>query len=394
MINKLSLRMRITLIVGVILVVCSIALTGMFNISATDKFAALNTAILTPSYPNSEIVDKEQGVTIGNGNIISGNIDSETGVLIEVSDVFESQIVISSLVTTASRMRIESLLFCLTIIVLGTIATYYLSGKMLSPVSQLSSKIENLSENNLSEKLEIPKVNDEIADLSKAYNKMTDRLCTAFDKQKQFSANSAHELRTPLAVMQAKLEVFEKVDTDNIEDYKELVADMSKQVNRLSNLAVNLLEFNNVETVELTDDIEIYPLVEEVIYDLEEVAKGKSVQINLEGENFNLMGNDAILYRAFYNIIENAIKYNEIGGSVDVVINNNSVTVKDSGIGIPKEMKESVFDAFVRVDRARSRAMGGVGLGLYIANETFKKHNATVIISDNKPKGTIINIKF
>ena len=377
MINKLSLRMRITLIVGVILVVCSIALTGMFNISATDKFAALNTAILTPSYPNSEIVDKEQGVTIGNGNIISGNIDSETGVLIEVSDVFESQIVISSLVTTASRMRIESLLFCLTIIVLGTIATYYLSGKMLSPVSQLSSKIENLSENNLSEKL-----------------KMTDRLCTAFDKQKQFSANSAHELRTPLAVMQAKLEVFEKVDTDNIEDYKELVADMSKQVNRLSNLAVNLLEFNNVETVELTDDIEIYPLVEEVIYDLEEVAKGKSVQINLEGENFNLMGNDAILYRAFYNIIENAIKYNEIGGSVDVVINNNSVTVKDSGIGIPKEMKESVFDAFVRVDRARSRAMGGVGLGLYIANETFKKHNATVIISDNKPKGTIINIKF
>ena len=390
MINKLSLRMRITVMVGVILILCSILLTSMVNISAKEKISLLDPAMVVGvMIPSTEMEETTSSIIIDGDVIYSKpiiNIDEKSESAIQITNY--------ALTPTVKQLNVESALLCLAMIVIGTVLTYYLSGKMLLPVSNLSMKIENLSENNLSEKLIVPKANDEISSLTKSYNTMTDRLLVAFENQKQFSANSAHELRTPLAVMQAKLDVFEKLDSENMADYKELVADMSKQVNRLSNLAVNLLEFNNVDTVELLDDIDVYPLVEEVVFDLEPVAKAKGVSVELKGDGFNVIGNDPLLYRAFYNIIENAIKYNKPNGKVQVDITNKCVRVKDNGIGIPDAMKENVFDAFIRVDSARSREMGGVGLGLYIANETFKKHNAIVEISNNKPKGTIFNIKF
>lgn len=238
--------------------------------------------------------------------------------------------------------------------------------------------MEKLQTENLSEQLEIPKTGDEIARLTCSFNKMLNRLNHAFEAQRQFSANAAHELRTPLAVMQTKLYVLQNRKEPTPEEYKKTVAMLSEQTGRLSDLVSILLEMTELQTVQGTDEIALSPLVEEVLCDLTQVADSKGVELIQEKGETTLVGSDLLIYRAVYNLVENAIKYNRPNGTVTVGIKTGydsaTLYVKDTGTGIQPENWENIFAPFVCEDKPRSRTMGGAGLGLALVRDIEGQH--------------------
>lgn len=287
---------------------------------------------------------------------------------------------------------LHSIIVTMLIILLGGSVTYFFVGRALIPLRTFSSYMERLQAENLSEQLEIPATDDEIARLTRSFNLMRNRLDQAFAAQRQFSANAAHELRTPLAVIQTKLDVLRKRKEPTPEEYRETVAMLSEQTGRLSDLVSVLLEMTELQTVQRTDEIALSALVEEVLCDLAQVADKKGVKLMQEQGEATLVGNDPLIYRAVYNLVENAIKYNRPNGSVTVGIKteNDSIllSVKDTGTGIQPENWETIFEPFVREDKSRSRAMGGAGLGLALVRDIAGQHGGSVGIAQSSETGT------
>lgn len=291
------------------------------------------------------------------------------------------------------------------IILLSSICTYFISRQALLPLRRLSQEVNQIEVQNLSEALEVPATNDEISRLTISFNKMLARLDEAFTAQKQFSANAAHELRTPLAVIQTNLEVFARRETPALKDYQEIFSMLQEQTGRLSHLAEILLDMTGVQTVERSERISLAALTDEVFCDLASVAEQKEVELIQQEGDCIITGSYLLLYRAVYNLVENAIKYNHSGGKVTVNIHlseeitdtSTSVNyvfleVSDTGIGIPPEYQEKIFTPFFRVDKSRSRAMGGVGLGLALVSEIVRQHNGQVKVLESSKKGSIIAI--
>lgn len=392
MLKKMTLRIRITIITCILLSICCIILTGLLNRSGTQnmyKIQKTTEAYIAPKQntKNSTVID---------GTKITPSIPSIPST--PITEKYSPLVPAEKLLPVYQNYRHESLLYMLLIILIGGLLTYYISGKMLKPVKELSEKIENVTAHNLSEKLETPKIHDEIFGLTNSFNIMIEKLDQAFESQKQFSANAAHELRTPLAVLQTKLDVFDKEENHSIQEHTELISDIKKHTARLSNLVISLLEISNLEEIPMQNNTDVYILIEEILCDLEPITKENNIHLSLTGDNAKIIGDDTLLYRGFYNIIENAIKYNVQNGKVHVNIKNKNsdiiVKIADSGIGIPNEMKERIFEPFVRVDKSRSREMGGTGLGLAITREIIKKHGGNIEISDNIPRGTIFTVIF
>ena len=290
--------------------------------------------------------------------------------------------------------RIQSILATLAIILLGSIFTWFLAGRALAPLRKLSAHMETIQAQNLSEPLEAPGTQDEVARLTRSFNGMLDRLDQAFTVQRQFSANAAHELRTPLAVMQTSLEVLQKREQPTMEEYADAVRMAVEQTGRLSHLVSTLLEMTELQTVQRTDHISLSALVEEVICDLTPVADERKVTLIQKPGDAEITGSGPLLYRAVYNLVENAIKYNRPGGTVTAGVrtedNTVMLSVADTGIGISREHWESVFEPFVRVDQSRSRAMGGAGLGLALVRDIAVQHGGSVRIARSSDKGTEI----
>ena len=288
--------------------------------------------------------------------------------------------------------QIQSITATVIIILLSGAVTYFLAGRALSPFRTFSSYMEKLQTKNLSTQLQIPKTGDEIARLTCSFNKMLNRLNQAFEAQRQFSANAAHELRTPLAVMQTNLDVLQKQKAPTLEEYKKNVAILSEQTGRLSDLVNVLLEMTELQTVQRTDEIALSALVEEVLCDLTQVADNKGVKLIQEKGEATLVGSDPLIYRAIYNLVENAIKYNRPSGTVTVGIkteNDSAVLyVKDTGTGIQPENWKNIFAPFVREDKSRSRAMGGAGLGLALVRDIAGQHKGSVQIAQSSETGT------
>ena len=291
------------------------------------------------------------------------------------------------------------------IILLSSICTYFISRQALLPLRRLSQEVNKIEVQNLSEALEVPATNDEISRLTISFNKMLARLDEAFTAQKQFSANAAHELRTPLAVIQTNLEVFARRETPALKDYQEIFAMLQEQTGRLSHLAEILLDMTGVQTVERSERISLAALTDEVFCDLASVAEQKEVELIQQEGDCIITGSYLLLYRAVYNLVENAIKYNHSGGKVTVNIHlseeitdtSTSVNyvfleVSDTGIGIPPEYQEKIFTPFFRVDKSRSRAMGGAGLGLALVSEIVRQHNGQVKVLESSKKGSMIAI--
>ena len=303
---------------------------------------------------------------------------------------------------TKDLFRIRSMIATGIIILLSSIGTYFISRRALTPLHDLSTKIGKIQAQNLSESLEIPDSNDEISQLTASFNKMLSRLDDAFTAQKQFSASAAHELRTPLAVMQTNLEVFARKKTPSIEEYQEIFSLIQEQTGRLSHLAEILLDMTGIQTVERSETISLAELTEEVFCDLASVAEQKQIELIQRDGDCTVTGSYLLLYRAVYNLVENAIKYNHPSGKVTVTLHPGKVIldassqphpadcafieISDTGIGISPEYQEKIFTPFFRVDKSRSRAMGGAGLGLALVSEIVRQHNGQVKVLESSKK--------
>ena len=293
----------------------------------------------------------------------------------------------------------RSLLISAFMALLGGVVTYFISGRALKPLYEFSDKIEEVQAQNLSDsRIEENKVK-ELNQLSISYNKMLERLSEAFEVQRQFTANAAHELRTPLAVMQVQLDLYNSTKhPENDECAKQTIKMVTEQNERLSKMVKTLLDMSELQTVVRDEKIEVDALVEEVLADLEPLAQEKDINLVEKCDEMTMIGSDILIYRLVYNLVENAIKYNNPGGQVIVTAlqqgEHKKIMVEDTGNGIPKDLRERIFEPFFRIDKSRSRALGGVGLGLALVREIVRVHDGNITVRDNDAGGTTFEVVF
>ena len=293
--------------------------------------------------------------------------------------------------------RKNSLIISAVLALLGGVATYFISGHALRPIREFSDKIEKVQAQNLADsRIEENQVK-ELNQLSVSYNRMLERLSAAFEIQRQFTANAAHELRTPLALMQVQLDLYHSNShPDNDADTVQMIKMVTEQNDRLNKMVKTLLDMSELQTVGRDDEIILDALVDEVLEDLEPLAEGKNIRLIGKCKDITMVGSDILIYRLVYNLVENAIKYNHSGGQVTVTADRKEkhvyLSVKDTGAGIPEELKERVFEPFFRVDKSRSRELGGVGLGLALVREIVRVHDGSITVKSNPSGGTIFEV--
>lgn len=293
----------------------------------------------------------------------------------------------------------SSLLFSTLLSLLGGVITFFISGHALKPLCDFSKKIEEVQAQNLSNSRIEENNFSELNQLSISYNKMLERLSEAFKLQRQFTASAAHELRTPLAVMQLQIDLYNSSKhPDNDTSAQQTISMITEQTERLGKMVRTLLDMSELQTIARDEEIAISALVEEVLADLEPLAQEKGINLIEKCDNVLLMGSDILIYRLVYNLVENAIKYNFSDGTVTVTATQQNsqlhLTVEDTGNGIPEELKERIFEPFFRLDKSRSRELGGVGLGLALVREIVRVHNGSILVKNNANSGTTFEVIF
>ena len=293
----------------------------------------------------------------------------------------------------------NSLIITVLLALLGGVVTYFISGHALKSIREFSDKIEEVQAKNLSDsRIEENNVK-ELNQLGISYNKMLERLSEAFEIQRQFTANAAHELRTPLALMQVQLDLYNSAShPGNDADTLQTIKMVTEQNDKLNRMVKTLLDMSELQTVGRNDKIILDAIVEEVLADLEPLAVEKNIKLIGKCEDATMIGSDILIYRLVYNLVENAIKYNHPLGQVTVTAYQRNkhvyLSVEDTGSGIPKELRERVFEPFFRVDKSRSRELGGVGLGLAFVREIVSVHDGSICIKSGKTGGTIFEVTF
>ena len=293
----------------------------------------------------------------------------------------------------------NSLIITVLLALLGGVVTYFISGHALRPIREFSDKIEEVQAQNLSDsRIEENNVK-ELNQLGISYNKMLERLSDAFEIQRQFTANAAHELRTPLALMHVQLDLYNSAShPGNDADTLQTIKMVTEQNDKLNRMVKTLLDMSELQTVGRDDKIILDAIVEEVLADLEPLAVEKNIKLIGKCEDATMIGSDILIYRLVYNLVENAIKYNHPLGQVTVTAYQRNkhvyLSVEDTGSGIPKELRERVFEPFFRVDKSRSRELGGVGLGLAFVREIVRVHDGSICIKSGKTGGTIFEVTF
>ena len=293
----------------------------------------------------------------------------------------------------------NSLIITVLLALLGGVVTYFISGHALRPIREFSDKIEEVQAQNLSDsRIEENNVK-ELNQLGISYNKMLERLSESFEIQRQFTANAAHELRTPLALMQVQLDLYNSAShPGNDADTLQTIKMVTEQNDKLNRMVKTLLDMSELQTVGRDDKIILDAIVEEVLADLEPLAVEKNIKLIGKCEDATMIGSDILIYRLVYNLVENAIKYNHPLGQVTVTAYQKNkhvyLSVEDTGSGIPKELRERVFEPFFRVDKSRSRELGGVGLGLAFVREIVRVHDGSICIKSGKTGGTIFEVTF
>lgn len=375
--KTLSLQWKLTLTTALLVII--VCLTLSYSISKT--------AILyMDEIENSVIAVFPKEILKNNSSEnIELNIDPSENISEKIKD-------------TQSGFWGKSLLITAIITCISSIIVYFLVGYFLKPLKKFNEQLQNIQVKNLQEPIPLTSNSVEIVKITYAFNEMLKRINDAFSAQKQFSANAAHELRTPIAVMQTQIEVLKKNDNSDISDYKDVTNMVATQTERLSQVIDILLEMTQLQTAEKRDMISLYELIEEVICDLSAVAEQKNVEIIQKSGDAKLLGNEMLIYRAIYNLIENAIKYNIEGGNVSVEIEEDEkyakVIVIDTGKGIDKNNWKQIFEPFFRVDKSRSRSMGGAGLGLALVKEIALIHAGDVCVVNSNNNGTKIELKL
>ena len=371
-----SLQLKLTLLLSLLMIVSCVLMYFFISHSAVSGMDGLQNYMIK--------VDPQDG-----DSPITFNVDPKA-----LFPQFEQEIQ-----ETKEDFLLRSVIATTIIILLSSVCTYFLTKKTLTPLQKLTSEVSQIQAQNLSTQLAVPNSKDEIAQLTSSFNEMLARLDNAFSTQKQFSANAAHELRTPLAVLQTNLEVFEKKQEPEMVEYRQLFTMIKEQTARLSQLVGTLLDMTNLKSVPRTDQATLEELVDEVFCDLDPVAEKAGISIHFnnsanQDSHTDVTGSYVLLYRAVYNLVENAIKYNRPHGSVSVSVKQENgqamVLVTDTGIGISPENQKKIFDPFFRVDKSRSRAMGGAGLGLALVDSIAKEHGGTVNVLESSEAGSTI----
>ncbi len=411
--KKLSLQWRLTIITTLFIALICGCLTMFIYGNGVYYINLLQNAVISQAGGDAESI----GIQVGDTQKVdtqNGGSDGEDKGLQQEVQTDEDEIYIgipedawddfaedfSILVyNNKTDYRRQSLIITALMALLGGVITYFISGRALKPLRDFSDKIEKVQAQNLSDSRIDENDVKELNQLSISYNKMLKRLSDAFEVQRQFTANAAHELRTPLAVMQVQLDSYKAAEhSDNDKSAAETIKMITEQNERLSKMVKTLLDMSELETIARNDEIAVDALIEEVIADLEPLAAKKQVGLIQKSEAVTMMGSDILIYRLVYNLVENAIKYNKQGGHVTVSCNEQDkhihIIVADTGSGIPKEMRDRVFEPFFRVDKSRSRELGGVGLGLALVNEIVRVHDGRISVRDNSSGGTIFEVEF
>ena len=290
--------------------------------------------------------------------------------------------------------------WCITaaVTLLSAAIAYFVSGKALEPLKKLAQQAERIDQDSLVEVRLEENTIPEFRDLSQSVNRMLDRLAHSFDLQRQFAGNAAHELKTPLAIMQAKLEMFAEEHPDADSEITDLLRFQTDQVSRLASLVRTLLEMSDLQSIPREDHIELAPLADEIVADLTPLAQHRSITLFQECEDVSIKGSDTLIYRLLFNLTENAVKYNRPGGSVRVTVAKEPekllIRVSDTGCGIPEEYQRSIFQPFFRVDKSRSREYGGAGLGLSLVWEIAELHGGSVWVEKSSENGTVIAVEL
>lgn len=361
--RSLSLRLRVTLVCGILLAVCCLLLTLSHNYYAYEMANAIEAIPLQPS----QSVEKEPG---------------------------EMEVLVPGQVTVPARetFRIQSLIAMGVIVVVGCLMVYWLTGKALSPLHQLDEQIRSRTAADLSRPLPVPTSGDEVAGLTVSFNQMSQNLGEVFEQQKRFSQCAAHELRTPLAVLKTRMALFRKKGLCATPETEQLLDTLEDQTQRLSDLVNDLLALTNLDDLECRETIDVQKLLSDAVENLAQAAQLHAVSLQLQTQPGMVRGNRVLLERAFSNLIENAIKYNRTNGAVTIRAfrqgDTMRVEVSDQGAGIPPQLREQVFEPFFRVDKSRSRQLGGAGLGLSLVRAIAARHEGRVWVEEAQGGGS------
>lgn len=373
--KRLSFQWRITLLTALLIAGTCICLNLLLYHSGAVSMDSLNGFVFEYTPESSEDPD---------------------GLSIEISDSQMSEFISrfsDEVYDVKADFGRNGWLITIAVTIVSAAIAYFVSGQALKPLRKLSQQAEKIDQDSISDIRLNEDTVKEFRQLSVSVNLMLDRLSESFATQRQFSGNAAHELRTPLAIMQTKLELFAAEHKNMEGDTAELVRSQAEQLDRLSKLVHTLLEMSNLSSAPRSDRIELAPLVDEIITDLAPLASQNDITMEQDCDNVVITGSDALIYRLVFNLIENAVKYNRQGGSVSVSVhkeNNNAIVcVSDTGCGIPEECRESIFQPFFRVDKSRSRQMGGVGLGLALVHEIAVLHGGSVRAEPGNKSGTV-----
>ena len=371
--KRISLQWRITLMTVLLIGVTCVAMNLLLCFSGV--------------YYMDTIVDGLQGGTVILNEEGTASFDPQ---LVAPDD--ELTIVVDG---AQGRFRATNLYITAAVTLLSGILAYFVSGRALKPLRSFASQVEMVQMNNLADMKIDEDVLPEFKQLSHSFNQMLERLNTAFAAQRQFTGNAAHELRTPLALMQAQLELFSAEHPAMLPQTAEFLTLLREQTERLTQMTRTLLEMSNLQQVARNERIQLAPMIEEIFTDLAPLSDKRGVTLTAEGDGI-MTGSDALIYRLIFNLTENAVKYNRPGGSVRVSVTQEPekllLRVSDTGCGIPEEYQRSIFQPFFRVDKSRSREYGGAGLGLALVWEIAELHGGSVWVEKSSEKGTAIAV--
>ena len=377
--RRMSLQWRLTCIITVYIAVICGCLTMFVYKNGVYYIDSLQETVDAQGEDNGEDTD-EIYISIPEDNWDDFANDFSVQVYNNKADYKKNSLIISALLA-----------------LLGGVATYFISGHALKPIGKFSDKIEEVQAQNLADsRIEENNVK-ELNQLSVSYNKMLERLSDAFDIQRQFTANAAHELRTPLSLMQIQLDSYNSnPHPGNDADTEQTIKMVTEQNDRLGKMVKTLLDMSELQTVGRDDVIMVNALVDEVLADLEPLAQEKNIKLIGKCTDIRMIGSDILIYRMVYNLVENAIKYNHLDGQVTVTAYRKEkhvyLSVEDTGNGIPEELRERVFEPFFRVDKSRSRELGGVGLGLALVREIVRVHDGSITVRSNPSGGTVFDV--
>ena len=374
--RKLSLQWRITLMTALLIGVTCVAM----NLLLCSSGVYYMDTIADSLQGGGTVILNEEGTVSFDPQLIAPN--EELTIVVDGAQ---------------GRFRTTNWYITAAVTLLGGILAYFVSGRALRPLRSFVAQVEQVQPNNLADMKITEEVLPEFRQLSRSFNQMLERLNNAFAAQRQFTGNAAHELRTPLALMQAQLELFSAEHPDARPETADLIRLLREQTERMTQMTKTLLEMSELRSVPCTDRIELGPMAEEILTDLAPLAEKKGVALVCDGDGV-MTGSDTLIYRLLFNLTENAIRYNRPNGTVCISIAEEEtqivVRVADSGCGIPEEYRRSIFQPFFRVDKSRSRAYGGVGLGLSLVWEIARLHGGEVLVEKSTEEGTTMAVRF